>query len=262
MRRLIAAAGLVCLAGCGGGGGGNTTPAPVVTAPTISTATTVVYIGQTVQFSASGTGITWGGDAQSVATVDGPTGRVTGVATGRVTIWAENAGGRTTRALRVLPSFAGNWSGTYAITGCQSTGQIAQVGFCGNFFQGQVLNVQLQFTQTDDRVNGGAYALGGNGPGTFNPATVSEAGVLPISGEWDGPSGSIDIQNARLESASAGTLTGTFDQSWVLNSASGFGIISCVIRNVTRSSGGPTVLLTAPADDAPTFEQMIQRLRR
>src|SRR3954462_15585040 len=82
-------------------GGSKAPAAPSVAAPTISTPNTTIYIGQTVQFTATGGGtITWGGDAPGVARVDAPTGRVTGVGNGRETIWAENAGGRTTRALR------------------------------------------------------------------------------------------------------------------------------------------------------------------
>jgi len=184
------------------------------------------------------------------------------VASGRITIWADNAGGHTTRALRVLPSYAGSWSGTYAITGCQSTGQVAQIGFCGNFFSGQVLNMGLSFSQTDDRVGGGSYTLGGNGPGSFNAATVAENGSLPVNGTWTSSNGGIAFQNARLESATAGTISGTFDQSWNITGATGFGILSCTIRNVTRSSGGPTLLFRAPpGGDAPTFAEMVRRMR-
>ena len=129
MKRLIIPAMLLCAAACGSDGGG-TAPGPIGVAPTITPSTTMIYVGQSVQFAASGDGtIRWGGDAPGVATVDQTTGRVTGVGIGRVTIWAENAGGRTTRLLRGLPLFAGLWRGGYVVEHCQSEGALSS--FCG-----------------------------------------------------------------------------------------------------------------------------------
>jgi hypothetical protein len=219
-----------------------------------------VFIGQSVQFAATGGGtIRWGGDMPSVANVDQTTGRVTGVANGRVTIWAENEGGRTTRLLRVLPSYAGSWQGTYEITGCQSTGTMALIGFCGSFYRGQVLNMQLQIQQTDDKVTG-TFAFGGNA-GTLNPSTVAESGLLPLTGLYSSSNGTIRMDNGRLESNTAGTITGTFDQSWSVSGASGFGILSTEVRNLTRVSGGPSLLAPPSSNDA-TMEEMIQRALR
>jgi hypothetical protein len=221
----------------------------------------MIYVGQTVQFTATGGGtIRWGTDAPGVAAVDVPSGRVTGTGTGRATIWAENEGGRTTRALRGLPSYAGAWSGTYALTGCQATGDLSQVGFCGNFSQGQVLNISLQTSQTDDRVSG-SFALG-DLLGTLNSSTVADSGQLPLTGLYAGSSGSVALQNARLESPTAGTMTGNFDQSWSISGASGFGILSCVIRNVTRTSGGPTLFQRPGEVNDISFDQMIRRALR
>lgn len=235
--------------------------APSVTAPTISSSNTMIFIGQSVAFAASGGGtIRWGGDNPQVATVDQTTGRVTGVGNGRVTIWAENEGGRTTRLLRGLPSYAGSWQGSYAITGCQSTGTLAAIGFCGSFFQGQVLNMQLQTSQTEDRVSG-AFAFGGN-QGTLNASTVAENGILPLTGTHSSSNGSIRLENARLESPSAGTISGYFDQTWTVSGASGFGILSCEVRNLTRTAGGPTLGFTAPAVENVTLEEMIRRVLR
>lgn len=258
MRNVFAVSALVLLVACGGG---PSSPAPVVNTPTITTASTMIYIGQTVQFAATGGGtIRWGGDAPGVATVDQTTGRVTGVGNGRVTIWAENAGGRTTRLLRGLPSFAGSWQGSYALTGCQSTGDMARIGFCGNFFQGQVLNMQLQTSQTEDRLTG-SFALGGN-VGTLNASTVAENGMLPLTGTHTSSNATIRLDNARLESTTAGTITGAFDQTWSVSGASGFGILSCEIRNLTRTSGGPVFGLTPPSMEDVSLEELIRRLLR
>ena len=191
--------------------GGGTAPAPVIVAPTISTPNTMIYIGQSVQFSATGGGtIRWGGDAPQVATVDQTTGRVTGVGTGRVTIWAENEGGRTTRLLRGLPSYAGSWRGNYTIQDCQSIGDFAAGGFCGSFFRGQSLNTRYELSQTDDRVTG-PFALG-DLTGTFNPSTVAENGQLPMTGGLSSGGTSVTIENLRFESATPGVITGQFEQ--------------------------------------------------
>jgi len=222
----------------------------------------MIYVGQTVQFAATGGGpIRWGTDAPGVASVDVPSGRVTGAGTGRATIWAENEGGRTTRGLRGLPSYAGNWEGTYAISGCQATGDFLQIRFCTDLFsQGEVLNISLQMSQTDDRVSG-AFAFG-DLIGALNSATVSDAGQLPLTGQYTDADGSISLQNARWESPSPGTITGTFDQSWSVAGASGFGILSCEIRNVTRTSGGPTLSQRPSATGRMSLEEMIRRARR
>jgi hypothetical protein len=137
---------------------------------------------------------------------------------------------------------------------------VALIRFCRNFFQGQVLNTQLQITQTDDRVSG-AFASGGN-TGTLNASTVAENGVLPVTGIHTSSNVTILLQNARLESPTAGTIVGNFDQSWSVSGASGFGILSCEVRNVTRTSGGPTLnLLLSPSENV-TLEEMIRRVLR
>ena len=53
--RVTAACALALAAACGGGGGGGVT-GPGSTAPTISTSNTVIFIGQSVTFSATGGG--------------------------------------------------------------------------------------------------------------------------------------------------------------------------------------------------------------
>jgi hypothetical protein len=258
MKKLVMAAGLAVAAVACGGGGSPAAPAPTVTAPTLTTANTTVFIGQTVQFSATGGGtIRWGGDNSAVVSVDQTTGRVTGVGNGRVTIWAENEGGRTTRLLRGMPSYAGSWQGSYALTGCQATGTMALIDFCDNFFQGQVLNMNLLTTQTDDRVSGN-FAFGGNA-GVLNTSTVAENGTLPLTGIITSEEVTIRLDNARLESATAGTITGRFDQTWAVAGASGFAILSCEIRNVTRTSGGPTFGLLAPPSPGASLEELIRR---
>ncbi len=246
MKRIIPVAVLLFVCACGSSSTAPTTPP--ATAPTITTTNTMVYVGQVVQFAATGTApITWGGDQPSIATIDGPTGKVTGAGIGNVTIWADNAGGHTTRLLRVLPSYAGNWAGNYVVNGCQSSlGWTTIIAFCSNFPIGAVLNMNLGMNQTDDKVTSGAFALGTN-QGTLNPTTVDASGLLPLTGVSNSVSGtlttSINLSNARFLSQQAGTMTGTFDSTWSqtgTGSLSGFGILSCTLRVMTRTSGGPS----------------------
>ena len=239
---LMAMCGLCVISACGGdsGGGSSSPAAPTVSAPAINGTTDMVYIGQSVTFTAVGTGVKWGGDAPSVATIDATTGIATGVGTGRVTIWAENAGGRTTRLLRVLPSYNGSWSGSYAITGCQSAGGWALAGYCGSFYAGQVLNMNFQIAQNRDQVTG-AFAFGSL-VGTLNSGVVNEDGSLPLSGTIVEGNNTIQLQNLRATSPSAGTMKGQFDQVWGNSTFTGTGRLSCDIRNVTRTSGAPAFL--------------------
>jgi hypothetical protein len=264
---LLLAIGSVILfsVGCGDDGGvdtiSNATPPP----PTISTTTDMVYIGQRVTFSATGTGtITWGGDAPSVATVDASTGVVTGVTTGKVTIWAQNAGGRTTRLLSVIPSYNGKWTGSYSVNGCQSTGDFTAIDFCGMFFQGEILNMGFDLSQTRDQVTG-SFSLG-DLAGTLSSSVVNGTdGSLPMAGSLTGSESiTVQLQNLRATSPSPGTMKGQFDQVWGYPGASGTGRLACDIRDLTRTSGAPTIRFLSPDASAPalTLEQVIRALKR
>ena len=263
MRKLSIALALVGTAGCGGGS--NTAPAPVVTAPAINTSNTMIYLGQTVQFSATGGGtIRWGGDNSTVATVDQTTGRVTGVGIGRVTIWAENESGRTTRLLRGLPSFAGSWRGNYTIQDCQSNGAFAIIAFCSsNFRQGQSLSMTLNISQTDDRITSGAVALGSLA-GTLTTTTVGEDGQIRLAGSiTPAPGNSIrlSIENMRLESPTAGVVHGQYEQVWSDSSLSGTARVYARVETLTRESGGPAFGFTAPPPASLTLEDFVRMIK-
>jgi hypothetical protein len=227
-------------------------------APTINGTTDLVYVGQRVTFTASGTDVRWGGDAPSVATVDATTGAVSGVGTGRVTIWAENAGGRTTRLLRVLPSYNGSWAGSYAINDCQSSGDFYLGQFCGIFHKGQILNMRLEISQSRDQVSG-AFSLG-DLQGTLAGGVVNENGSLPLSGTITSGDVVIQLQNARLTSPSPGTIKGEFDQVWASTALTGTGRLMCDIRDITRSSGAPaaSALARGDANAALSLEELVE----
>lgn len=264
MKHVLVVCALILTVACGGGNspGAGTNPTPVVSPPAITTAADLIYVGQTVQFSATGTGpISWGGDAPSVATVDGPTGRVTGVGIGRVTIWAENAGGRTTRLLRGLPSFAGTWLGDYALIGCSATGDFDLFDFCDLFTDVGEPEIAFDLAQDRDRVTG-RFALGAL-DGTLDAGTISEAGVLPLTGRIADDEGNrINLDGMQAESPSPGTMTGPFDQVWSHVALSGTGRLRCEMRTVTRQSGGPALHLLRPPMRGVKLEDLVRLLRQ
>ena len=249
--------------GCGDDGPDTISNSSPV-APVISTATDLVYIGQRVTFAATGTGVTWGGDNSAVATVDAGTGAVTGVATGKVTIWAQNTGGRATRLLSVIPSYNGKWTGSYSVNGCQETGDIAAADFCDMFFPGEILNIGFDLSQPRDQVTG-SFALG-DLAGTLSSSIVNGVdGSLPLTGSFTNSDGlTVQLQNLRATSPSPGTMKGSFDQVWSVAGAAGTGRLVCEIRDVTRTSGAPTIRFLPPDAHAPalTLEQMIRAVRR
>jgi hypothetical protein len=247
---------LVTAAACGGSSGPAAAPTPPPSAPTISTSNDIVFIGQTVTFSANGTTpVSWGSDERHIISVDEPSGRVTGVGNGTAVLWAKNAGGKTTRTLRGAPSYNGSWQGSYAITGCQSTGGFALGGFCGSFFSGQILTMQWSLAQPRLDVTG-VFTLGSLGPGALGTSSIDNNGDLPMTGEIRTGTTTIFLDNARLSSPTPGTMTGRFDQVWGDSTLSGTGRLICEIRNITRSSGAPA-LSTAPSVAPRSFKDAI-----
>jgi hypothetical protein len=245
VQKFLALGLCAALCGCGGSGERLVPTLPRDAVPVITTPDTFIYIGQTVTFAASGANLRWGSDAPGVATVDPATGRTTVVGSGRVTIWAENDAGRTTRLLRGLPSFSGEWHGSYEVIGCQSSGHWSDSGFCTGspwefgFRVGDVFDISLNLRQTDDRITGGAFELGGNNmpTGLFAPASVPESGVLSLAvqaapGRHDG----VDLENVRFEFLTGGTISGTFDQVWSVPGQTGNGRLICRLRDVTTGA--------------------------
>jgi hypothetical protein len=128
-----------------------TTPTPTPSATSVTLTVNAPAVGSTVQATATATlsnGTTvpitsgFGGDASGVATVSG-SGAITGVASGPVTVWADYQGVRGSKLLHVLPNYAGTFSGSYSVDGCQSNGDFSSFGFCGIFTTGQVLVIGI-----------------------------------------------------------------------------------------------------------------------
>lgn len=258
MKQSIVAVALVSLVACGGSNGPNG-PAPGISAPTLTTANTSIFIGQTVQFAATGGGtIRWGGDNAQVATVDQTSGRVAGIGNGRVTIWAENEGGRTTRLLRGLSSFAGSWQGNWVVESCTANGVFSILDTCDEFPGGQSASLGLSLTQTDDRIAAGTIVFGGL-TGATTAAAVAEDDQARMTASLDPLPGNpirVNIENIVLSSPAAGNIQGSFEQVWGTAEFSGTMRIYGRIANLTRSSGGPALL--APPPNARTLEDLVR----
>ena len=151
----------------------------------------------------------------------------------------------------------GSWSGSYTLTGCQSTGSWYAGGFCSSFFQGQVLNMGFQITQNRDQVTG-SFTLGAMPVGTLSSGVVNEDGSLPLSGTIVSGNNTVQLQNLRATSPSPGTMEGTFDQVWGSTVLTGTGRLSCVIRDVTRTSGAPTFFSRPSGVSGLNLEDLIR----
>lgn len=170
MKRLAVLAMLTIGAACGGDGGGSSTrPSATITSISVTSSGATLLLGSTETFTATATrsdgstqsvtGGAWGTDAPGVATATN-TGAVTGVGSGEVTVFVDASGVRGTKRIRVLPNYQGNWIGSYVITSCSQTGQMASADACGTSLGvNSVLPLTFQFTQ-DGTTLSGRTALG------------------------------------------------------------------------------------------------------
>lgn len=143
------------------------------------------------------------------------------------------------------PSFAGQWVGTYRMTGCTDSGQMAtQADLCGQlnsiFGQGSrslsdPLPVRFLLAQSGSTVTG-RVELGSviftETSATIRPdqqvilVSQSTLDALILEGTWF------------LQTPSTGILTGTHRQVWRHGFFDGEAIVSAVIVDVRRITGG------------------------
>lgn len=238
---------LAAAAGCGGGGSSPTQASGPPASITVSSSSDQLHIGAAETFTATAvlgngqtravTGGVWGGDAPSVATVEGSTGRVTGVGSGMVTIFVDYQGARGTRLIRVLPDFQGTWSGSYIVNACTQTGAFALADVCDDTFSAnRVLPMNMTTTQTRDAVNGqfslGSVAGSGSGPiqthGELNFAGTARSGDLSLDTTWS------------LHSAQPGRITGAARFIVRFAGLSGEARVDVSIRDLNRTSRAQT----------------------
>ena len=157
--RILSLAIVVVLVSIGCGDDGPTAPTtPTVSSIVVAQAdpTETLFIGQTVQFTATSTLSdgqmqtgqgAWGSDNTSVATVD-QNGLVTGVAAGQATIFVDiNPRGAT--LIQVFAAVGGAWVGNAVVIGCVETGAFLGITCVPAFFAvGNIYDLPAMYTQT------------------------------------------------------------------------------------------------------------------
>jgi hypothetical protein len=167
-----------------------TPPSPTVVSITITPATDMLKVKETVTLAAtarhsdgSDAPVTdWRSDTPGVATVDAATGKVAAVTAGAATIVATHDGMSATRPVRVVPDFAGSWFGGFEITACSATGVFATEGVCqkGYYQTGTTGPLRLEdVTQDRDTVAGELEY----------PVYAGPTGTVPIIGTVRGTIG-------------------------------------------------------------------------
>jgi len=229
----------------------------------------MLYIGTSETFTAVATmsdgstqsvvGGVWSEDNPSVAMVDAVTGEVIIVGSGMVNISVNYQGKQGTKTIRGLPNYQGTWSGSYIITGCNTTGEFAQLDFCDLIVIGTEAPIELNLTQDSDRVEG-RILLGDVGFNMSGP--IDTYGQLLLSGAHQEASFTIELATL-FQSESPGQITGTLVQLWRMTQLSGNGQLSCEVASIDRISAAATALRpSAPRMLNPTLKDLIRALTR
>ena len=125
--------------------------------------------------------------------------------------------------------YAGTWTGSYTITGCNQTGGIALANICGN------LGASAPFTFTLSQSNTSVT-------GSFLLGTIS----FPSTGGTIGADGSLTLQATTVSNGvtivvtwhlneSGTTLTGTVTQIWTSDTLSGQVNVTGTITSAVKS---------------------------
>jgi len=117
----------------------------------------------------------------------------------------------------LTPQFAGTWNGTYKLTSCTQSGDMALVDLCGSTPQGTLLPAHFEFTQTASNVTGTFYL--GLLDFAFEKSTVASDGSLTLAGTFsqDG----VTLAATWILKVSGSSLTGTVAQTWTADGATG-----------------------------------------
>ena len=226
---------------------GSTTPPPpavTVSSITVTSASTMLKVGQTETFTATcnmsngtqqaATG-TWSSSAGTVAQVNA-SGLVTIVGAGNANIVMTQSGKTGSKGIRGVPDYQGTWGpGTYRIDSCSNTGDWATAGFCGAIPVGTILQVTLIMTQTSDTVNCTFFL------GTLSSTAsgqIATNGQLTLTGRYTSGTTSIDVVVV-LQQTIPLQLTGTLGQLWTDTGMSGDGQFGCTIVALSRTSPVP-----------------------
>ena len=158
---------------------------------------------------------------------------MTGMAIGDVTISVEYSGARASKRVRVLPSYAGLFSGTYVVSACAQTNGFAAENFCQPFTTGLSLPIDFSHDQSADlTMLTGQFRLGqaiGTGSGS-----IASSGALSYSGGFVGGTRRMDFRNFSATSPVPGRIAGSFDMVWTDSTVAGSGIVTCQNMDMKR----------------------------
>jgi hypothetical protein len=214
-----------------------TNPGPTVSTLSISPATDLVRIRATEKFSATASYVTgvsetvtpsWSSDNQAVATVD-TSGAATGAGSGQATITASYQGKSATRALRVVPDYAGRWAGSWTVTACAVQGDF-QANWCDPV-RGGTFPATLELLQTRDVVSGN-WTLQ-ESTGTVQ-GTIASNGALGLTGSSLQSGVTIDISAWQTTTTDNRAMTGTFVLTWTVPNRSGSARTDLVLQTFTK----------------------------
>ncbi len=129
-----------------------------------------------------------------------------------------------------IPNYAGSWSGTYTITGCNQTGGVALANICGAL--GATPPYTFTLTQSSRNVSG-TFALGSvQFPNTGG--TIGQDGSLALSGT-SVSNGITVVVNWSLNMP-AQAITGTITQQWTSTTLSGSATVAGSINTAIRAA--------------------------
>ena len=251
------------VAACGGGSS-PTAPAVSTTGITISGTTDMLRVQENVTFAAvasrsdgSTQAITdWASDAPTVLTINASTGVATGLAAGNATITARHGGLTSTRLVRVVPHYQGTWTGRYLVSECSSSGDFSVIGWCSTLL-GQNLPFGLVLSQTRDTVSGtvtfGEYTGSVSG-------SMTVGGALTLAGVAVSGSASISILSWNTNSATFGTMTGSFGQRVTSTAANGSVTQTGQILSASRSPGSTATVPRSRTVGPDTVQTMLERI--
>ena len=144
-----------------------------------------------------------------------------------------SGGQQGTKNIRVIPSYAGNWSGSYTVTGCTQSGAFAEFEFCDSFSTGRVMRYGLSLAQAGDAVSGKTY-LGDLEFGQAS-ATVTGSGDVVLSSTYREDTLTVTAVWT-LSSPAQGRLSGTIRHTWRDSVEAGEMVVAGTISDSTKTA--------------------------
>ena len=130
------------------------------------------------------------------------------------------------------PNYAGNWSGTYAVSSCTNTGFFVDAGLCASALN-STASVSFALAQTDRTVTG-TFMLGSLTSAPVTAATIGADGAVSLVANVVQAPFTINT-TWTLQQATAGAITGQTRQVWSASGQSGEGVVQGAIVSVARS---------------------------